>query len=83
MASEDEAEFEIVKAISKFNGMAYDLFASPLVRALTTEASAEFLRQAHPLRMSRYAVSDRNPLFLGLPFLAERVRAVRRPIARG
>ena len=79
--SEDEEEFEIVKAISKFNGMAYDLFASPLVRTLTTEASAEFLRQAHPLRMSRYAVSDRNPLFLGLPFLAERIRAVRRPIA--
>ncbi len=80
-AHPDDAKFAAVRAISEFNGMAYDLFVGPLVRSMVTEPMAEALRQAHPMRSSRAGFSDRNPWLWPLPILADMVKQNRRPVA--
>ncbi len=57
----DEKPFEAVKAVSDLNQRAYELFARPLVKALSNETSAKVARTLHPLRAQRWAVSDLNP----------------------
>jgi hypothetical protein len=57
----DEKPFEAVAAVSDFNQRAYELFAQPLVQAMSNEHGAKLLRDLHPLRAERWAVSDLNP----------------------
>ena len=57
----DEKPFEAVSAVSDLNQRAYELFARPLVKALSNETSAKVARTLHPLRAQRWAVSDLNP----------------------
>ena len=47
--------------MSDFNQRAYELFAQPLVQAMSNEYTAKLQRQFHPLRMQRWAFSDLNP----------------------
>lgn len=61
---EDEDDFPSVAAISEINDHIYRTVARPWVRMLTTESSAELLRQLHPMRFTRYAFSDLNPLMM-------------------
>lgn len=58
---EEELAFYAVKRVSEINDTLYRCFLSPWVRAATTEASAELLRQVNPLRMQRWLFSDLNP----------------------
>ena len=76
----DEKPFEAVAAVSDFNQRAYELFAQPLVQALSNEASAEMLREWHPLRMQNWAISSLNPWLGWLAPAAEAVRANRQPL---
>ncbi|MCP4114486.1 MAG: DUF3141 domain-containing protein [Desulfobacteraceae bacterium] len=57
----EEEDFRVVSAVSDFNDECYQTFVSPWVKLWTNEYSAEWLRQASPLRWSRYAFSDKNP----------------------
>lgn len=57
----DEGPFETVAAVSEFNQRAYELFLQPLVKAAANEPLAKFLRDFHPLRVQRWALSDLNP----------------------
>jgi hypothetical protein len=57
----DEKPFEAVAAVSDFNQRAYELFAQPIVQAMSNEASAEMLREMHPLRLQNWAISSLNP----------------------
>ncbi|MBX9961807.1 MAG: DUF3141 domain-containing protein [Burkholderiales bacterium] len=77
----DEKPFEAVTAISDFNQRAYELFAQPLVQATATEAGAQLQRTLHPLRFSRWSVSDLNPWFAWLEPTAEKVRSERRAVS--
>lgn len=77
----DEARFHIVDQVSGLNERAYDLFVSPWVRAWVTPASAQLLRDLHPLRVSRYGFSDLNPALWPLPRMAQAVSDARRPAA--
>jgi len=77
---EDEKPFEAVSLVSDFNQRAYELFAQPVVQALASDASAELLRQFHPLRLQRWACSDLNPFLAWLAPAAEAVKAQRAPI---
>lgn len=71
---EDEELFNIVRVISDFNSTAYDFLFSPVIRAFTNERLAEFFREIHPMRMSRYVVSDLNILLWYLSIVAPMAR---------
>ena len=57
----DEGPFEAVAAVSAFNQQVYDAFARPWVQAWASQPAADLMRQFHPLRWSRWAISDLNP----------------------
>jgi pimeloyl-ACP methyl ester carboxylesterase len=76
----DEKPFESVAAVSEFNQRAYELFAQPLVQSMANEASAKILREMHPLRAQRRAVSDANPWLAWLAPMAQAVKAQRQAL---
>ncbi|CAH2599106.1 conserved protein of unknown function [Rhodovastum atsumiense] len=78
---DDETPFALVARVSEYNVTGYEMFARPWVRAMATPTSAEWLRQTHPLRARRTALSDLNPAMQPVTALAEQVRAGRRPVA--
>ncbi|MCC6714358.1 MAG: DUF3141 domain-containing protein [Gammaproteobacteria bacterium] len=79
----DESPFEAVAAISDFNQRAYELFVQPLIHATMDDATAELLRNLHPLRLQRWAISDLNPWLWWLTPAAAAVRAQRQPVGPG
>ena len=76
----DEKPFEAVETISEFNQRAYELFARPLVQALSNEYGAKIGRELHPLRFQRWAISDLNPWLWWLGPLAQTVKAQRQAV---
>jgi pimeloyl-ACP methyl ester carboxylesterase len=76
----DEQPFEAVNAVSEFNQRAYELFARPLVQALSNDYSAKLSREFHPLRFQRWAVSDLNPWLWWLAPAAQAVKAQRQAV---
>ncbi|HEX2831317.1 MAG TPA: DUF3141 domain-containing protein [Burkholderiales bacterium] len=76
----DEAPFEAVAAVSDFNQQAYELFGRPIVNAMANEQTAKILRELHPLRFQRWAISDMNPFFQWIGRAAEMVRAQRQAL---
>lgn len=78
----NEGDFRAVSAVSDFNDTLYRTFVSPWVKAWTTPFSAELIRQANPLRWSRYLFSDSNPWMLPFNILAPIVRQNRRKAAQ-
>jgi pimeloyl-ACP methyl ester carboxylesterase len=77
---EDEKPFEAVEAISEFNQRGYELFAQPLVQAMSNEFTAELLRRFHPLRVQHWAVSDLNPWLAWTAQAAASVRERRQAV---
>ena len=79
----DEKPFEAVAALSELTERAYELLARPIVRQVTPEWLAKLLREAHPLRVQRWALSDYNPWLAMLGASAAMVRANRHPRSDG
>jgi len=79
----DERPFEAVAEISEFNQRAYELFLQPLVQSMSNEYTATLLRQFHPLRFQRWALSDVNPWLAWLGPAAEAVKAQRQTVDPG
>jgi pimeloyl-ACP methyl ester carboxylesterase len=79
----DEAVFEAVADMSEFNQKAYELFAQPLVQAMSNETTAEIGRQLNPMRLEQGAASDRNPWLAWVGPMAEAVKAARQPLPEG
>ena len=77
----DEQAFEVVNRVSQINQGLYDTFASPVVKAMSNEATARVLRETNPARLERWFFSDMNPWMLWVKSMAETVRANRRPVA--
>jgi pimeloyl-ACP methyl ester carboxylesterase len=75
----DEKPFEAVAALSELTERSYELLVRPIVRQLSPEWLAKLRREFHPLRVQRWAFSDRNPLLAWLPYTAAVVGATRRP----
>lgn len=71
---EDEKVFERIVRLSNWNRDIYLQFWRPWVRGWVTEQGAEVLRQLHPLRVSRYGFSDRNPFMIPVAWGASMVR---------
>jgi hypothetical protein len=76
----DEKPFEAVEAVSEFNQRAYELFARPMVQALSSDFGAKLGRELHPLRLQRWALSDLNPWLGWLAPAAQAVKALRQPV---
>jgi hypothetical protein len=80
MQRNDEKPFESVAAMSEFNQRAYELFAQPLVQSMSNEMSAKIMREMHPLRAQRRALSDLNPWLAWLAPTAQAVKAQRQAL---
>jgi pimeloyl-ACP methyl ester carboxylesterase len=76
----DERPYEAVAAVSQFNQQIYDTFARPFVQAWTNETAADLMRRFHPLRLSRWAISDLNPFLWWLGPAAAAVTGNRQPV---
>jgi len=76
----DEKPFQAVEKISEFNQQAYELFARPLVQAMSNDLAARISRQLHPLRVQHWGISDLNPWLMWLGPTAEFVKAQRQAL---
>ena len=80
-ARADDA-FQRVRQLSEVNEKFYRTFASPWVRAFTTPWSAAALEWLHPMRASRYLLSEGFlPWMRGIHLLADGIAAHRHPAA--
>ena len=77
---EDEDAFKHVAVISELNDKFYKAFLSPVVQSISNDASAELLKQMHPLRSQRYLFSDLNPFLKPVEVIAEQIKKDRHPI---
>ena len=76
-----EEAFEKVRSVSEWNETLYRNFVSPWVQAASTPWSAAMLRWLHPMRVSRYALSELfNPWMFGTAIAAEMVRQHRQAL---
>ena len=75
-----EKPFEAVEAVADFNQRAYELFAQPLVQAMSNEYTAKLARELHPLRLQRWAFSDLNPWLAWLKPAAAMVQGNRQAL---
>jgi hypothetical protein len=79
---EEDADFSRVAAVSEMNDLLYNTFAGPWVKMLSTETSAEIMKQLHPLRVNKYIFSDTiNPFMLIFKTLAPIVKNKRSPVS--
>ncbi|MGC8495541.1 MAG: DUF3141 domain-containing protein, partial [Syntrophobacteraceae bacterium] len=78
---EEDADFRRVAAVSEMNDAIYNTFFSPWVKMFSNGATAEIIKQLHPLRVNKYIFSERiNPLMLPFRFLAPMVQKDRKPV---
>jgi pimeloyl-ACP methyl ester carboxylesterase len=76
----DEKPFQAVEAVADFNQRAYELFAQPLVQAMSNDLTAKITRELHPLRLQRWGFSDLNPWMSWLRLAAPAVRGQRQSL---
>lgn len=79
---EDDRRFATVARISEINLGLYRLFMQPWIKAIITPESARLIRRMHPIRLGYKLLSDRNPLTVPLPVMAEAVRKNRHPVSQ-
>lgn len=74
---EEEGDFLPVQSVSRFNDNMYRILVSPFIKPLVNDILAEFIRQLHPLRSSRYIFADKNPFMLPVRIYAPYARQFR------
>lgn len=79
-SAEDDRRFATVARISEINLGLYRLAVQPWIQAIITPELASWIRRMHPIRSGYRFLSDRNPLMVSLPIMAETVRANRHEI---
>ena len=77
----DERRFETAARVSEINLSLYRTFAQPFMRAVVNQATAEWMRRLHPLRLQYEIFSNANPMMNRLAGLAAKVRENRKPVA--
>jgi len=78
---EGEQAFELVRHVAEINQSMYDKFVSPAVQAMSSEISANAMRNMNQSRLERSLFSDANPVMKAMKPLAEIVRAQRRQVS--
>jgi hypothetical protein len=76
----DQRRFETTARVSDINQGLYRNYIQPLVKSVTTQASAEFQREMHPNRVAFRAFSDQNPIMAPVAQAAESIKASRHPV---
>ncbi|GGX90594.1 hypothetical protein GCM10007160_17570 [Litchfieldella qijiaojingensis] len=76
-SDEDDRRFATVARVSDINLGIYQMLVRPWMQALMTPSAARWIRRLHPIRMGYKLFSDRNPLMVPVPVLAEWVKADR------
>jgi hypothetical protein len=79
-SAEDDRCFLTAKRASDNVVSLYENYLSPLVRSISNEQSAEFLRQTHPVRIRNNMFSDSNPLMAWIGNFAGTVKENRKPV---
>ena len=79
--SADERRFATAARVSEINNALYAKYLQPAIQRLSTPATAEFLREMHPNRVSFRAFSDHNPMMRPIKTAAEKINADRHPVA--
>ena len=79
--AEDERRFATAARVSEINLALYRAFAQPVVRAMATESSADWMQKCHPLRLQYELLSDKNPWMAPVVAMAQAVREKRQPAA--
>jgi len=79
--TDEEEQFPLVAAVSDRNDQLYNTFFSPWVKLFANPFSAELLKQLHPLRITRYGISDLNPFVFPVSMWAPYVKENRRPVS--
>ncbi len=74
-SDDDERKFAAAARVSEINQGLYRSLVSPLVRMVSTPASAHFLREMHPNRVAFRTFSDLNPLMGSVAEIAQNLRA--------
>ncbi|MDR5907290.1 DUF3141 domain-containing protein [Franzmannia qiaohouensis] len=74
---EDDRRFATVERVSQINLGLYQMLLQPWLKAIMTPEAARWIRRMHPIRLAYKLYSDRNPLMVPIPVIAERVRAER------
>jgi hypothetical protein len=80
--AEDDRRFATVDRISENNLALYRMFAQPMVRALASAPTADFMRRLHPLRLQYEMFSDANPFMRWIGHAAQTTRDHRKPVAK-
>ncbi|RCV91041.1 DUF3141 domain-containing protein [Billgrantia montanilacus] len=81
-SEEDDTRFATVARVSEINLGLYRLFVQPWVRGVMTPEASRLIRRMHPIRLGYKLLSDRNPLSVPLPVLADWVREDRHPVGK-
>lgn len=76
---DQEKDFAAVARLSDMGADAYELALRPVIQALITPEMAQIIRDAHPSRVSRRALSDQNPFMKLVDIAAANVMANRQP----
>ena len=76
--AEDERRFATMERVSQNNLALYRAFAQPMVRALASAPTAEFMRRLHPLRLQYEMFSDANPFMRWVGHAAQNIRENRK-----
>lgn len=76
-SEEDDRRFATVARVSDINLGVYQMLVQPWLRALMTPSAARWIRRMHPIRLGYKLFSDRNPLMVPVPVMAEWVKADR------
>jgi hypothetical protein len=79
--AQDELRFATVRAASEINLGLYRTFASPVVKNLVTEQSANLLRELHPSRLRFEIFSDKNPFMSPVGSWANSIRVNRQAVS--
>ena len=79
---EDDTRFATVARVSEINLGLYRLFLQPWVRGVMTPEASRLIRRMHPIRLGYKLLSDRNPLSVPLPVLADWVRQDRHEVGK-
>ena len=69
----DERPFAAVARASEIQAQMYDGWLRPWVKLAVTHTAAEFIRAAHPQRLTRALMSSRNPAMKLIPGMAHKV----------
>ena len=78
--AEDDRRFATVARISEINLGIYRLSVQPWIQAVNTPEMARWIRRMHPIRLGYRLMSDRNPLTVPLPVMADAIRANRHQV---